>query len=171
MAINQDPHIHNLVVCANVFVRKDNKYLLLKRSPMKKYAPDVIHPIGGKVDLDEDPYTAGQRELFEEAGIKVKNMRLEAVLTEIAPVKGEPYNWVIFHFSADYDSGEIKKTEEGELVWLTAEEIPQQKLFPSLRAVVENILNPNDGTVFARMEYTDQNEINGQTKIINKCAT
>ncbi|MDP3769879.1 MAG: NUDIX hydrolase, partial [bacterium] len=71
MAINTKPHVHNLVVCANIFVRKDGKYLLLKRSPEKKYAPSVIHPIGGKVDPNENPYTGAQRELFEEAGIKV----------------------------------------------------------------------------------------------------
>ena len=64
MAINNAPHIHNLVICANIFVRKDGKYLLLKRSPLKKYAPNVIHPIGGKVDQGENPYTSAQRELL-----------------------------------------------------------------------------------------------------------
>lgn len=170
MSINQNPHIHEIVICANIFVRKDGKYLMLRRSPLKKYAPGVVHPVGGKVDPNEDPFSAAQRELWEEAGIFVKDMKLEAVLTEITPHEGEPYNWVIFHFSADYASGEVKQTEEGELIWLTAEEILQQKLFPSLRTVIKNILDPNDGTVFARLEYKDFKEINDDTKIINKCS-
>lgn len=57
---------HKLVICANVFIRKDDKYLLLRRSPHKKYAPNYVHPVGGKVDLDEDPMEAGKRELLEE---------------------------------------------------------------------------------------------------------
>lgn len=164
--MNQQPDIHELVICANIFVRKDGKFLMLKRSPKKKYAPGVVHPVGGKVDLNEDPYTAAVRELWEEAGVKVKNMRLEAVLTELKPIPDEPYNWMIFYFSGGYDSGELKKTEEGELVWLTAEEITKQKLFPSLRAVIDTILNPQEGTIFARLEYNDKNEIKEETKII-----
>ena len=77
MPINTDPHIHNLVLCANIFVRKDGKYLVMKRSPSKKYLPNAVHPIGGKLDPHEDPYIGAQRELLEEAGIIVKNMRVE----------------------------------------------------------------------------------------------
>src|ERR1700733_7447884 len=101
MPINNSPDIHEQVICANVFIRKGDKYLVLRRSPLKKYAPSVIHPVGGKVDIGENPFEAAIREVREEAGVEVKNVRLEAVLQEIEPLKGEPYNWLIFHFSAD----------------------------------------------------------------------
>ena len=169
MAINTKPHIHNLVVCANIFVRKDGKYLLLKRSPLKKYAPNVIHPIGGKVDPNENPFTAAQRELLEEAGIKVKNMRLEAVILEIQPVKGEEENWLIFHFSADYESGELLKTEEGEFIFLDEKDIEKQDLFPSVRPIINHILNPKDGTVFFTLEYDDEGKVVKETQKINLC--
>ena len=170
MPINTAPHIHNLVICANIFVRKDGKYLLLKRSPLKKYAPNFIHPIGGKVDQNENPYTGAERELFEEAGIKVKNMRLEAVIMEIKPVKNEDENWLIFHFSGDYDSGEILTTEEGEFVFLGPEEIPNQDLFPSVKPIIDHILNPKDGTVFFTVEYDNNGKVINETKTINVCA-
>ena len=169
MPINTAPHIHNLVICANIFVRKDGKYLLLKRSPQKKYAPNVIHPIGGKVDPNENPYAGAQRELLEEAGIKVKNMRLEAVIMEIKPVKDEDENWLIFHFSADYDSGELITTEEGEFVYLDAGEIPKQDLFPSVRPIIQHILNPKDGTVFFTVSYDDNGKVVEETKSISLC--
>lgn len=158
MAINNDPHIHQQVICANVFVRKDDKYLVLMRSPLKKYAPNVVHPIGGKVDPSENPYTAAEREVLEEAGIRIKNLRLEAVLLEITPVKDEPYNWLIFHFSADYDSGEVQETEEGELLWLSDEEIVNQPLFPSVTPVIKHILDKEEGTVFATFKYDEEKQ-------------
>ncbi|MDD5750709.1 MAG: NUDIX domain-containing protein [Candidatus Pacebacteria bacterium] len=171
MAINQEPNIHELVVCANIFVRKDGRYLLLKRSPKKKFAPNVIHPIGGKLDNNENPFIGSQRELLEEAGIKVKSLKLEAVILEISPHKKEmENNWLIFHFSGDYDSGELIKTEEGEFVWLEPEEIAKQDLFPSVEQVIGNILNPSDGTVFATFEYDDNGKIIERTKKIDKCA-
>lgn len=171
MTINTLPHIHNLIICANIFVRKDGKYLLLKRSPHKKYAPNVVHPFGGKVDPNEDPYNAARRELLEEAGITVKNMRLEAVVLEIKPSKNsDGSNWLIFHFSADYESGELIETEEGELVYLDADEIIKQDLFPSVRLIINHIINPKDGTVFSTFEYDDADEIIERTENTNLCA-
>src|SRR3989338_6903346 len=119
MPINTDPHIHQLVMCGHIFVRKDGKYLILKRSSEKRYAPGVVHPIGGKIDQNEEPLTGAQRELFEEAGIRVKNVKLEAIILEVSPdYTRKEENWLIFHFSGDYDSGEIQQTEEGEIVLL-----------------------------------------------------
>ena len=82
-------------------------------------------------------------------------MRLEAVIEELKPHKGEPYNWLIFHFSADYAQGEVTNTEEGELTWMTAEEIKHENLFPSVQLVVDNVFNPAAGTVFATVSYAD----------------
>lgn len=158
MAINNDPDIHQNVICANIFVRKDDKYMLIRRSPLKKWLPNTLHPIGGKVELNENPHIAARREVWEEAGIKVKNMKLEAVILEISPVKGDPTNWLIFHFTADYESGEVKQSEEGIFEWHTVEEIKKDKLFPSVRATIDHILNKNDGTVFATIKYDDEKQ-------------
>ncbi len=158
MPINTRPDIHEQVICANCFIRKDGKYLVLRRSEQKKYAPGVVHPIGGKVDLGENPYTAAVREVLEEAGINIENVRLEAVLLEITPVVNEPYNWLIFHFSADYKSGEVKTTDEGELILLTEDELKREKLFPSVKPVLEHILDNEKGCVFATFEYDDQKQ-------------
>ena len=171
MPINTKPFIHENVICANVFVRKGDKYLLIKRREDKKFAPGVIHPIGGKVDQNEDPFTAAKREVFEEAGIKIKNMRLEAVILEINPPddKAGDKNWLIFHFSADYASGKVKQNEEGELVLLSSKEIKSQKLFPSVKVVIDDILNPGQGTVFMTTIYNEKGEVSTKQTLISKC--
>lgn len=142
MAINSAPHIHQIIMCANMFVRDGNKWLLLKRSNQKKRLPGYLHPIGGKVDPDEDPLVAAQRELLEEAGITVANIRLEAVITELKPVQGEQGNRLIFHFSGDRNGEEITPCEEGEFVRMTEEQLLTEKLFPSIGGVIEDVLDP-----------------------------
>lgn len=153
MAINKNPDVQQVVICANVFIRKDGKYLVMKRSPNKKYAPNIIHPFGGKLDIDENPFEGAIREVKEETGINIKNIKLETVINELQPDKTKPENWLIFNFSADYESGVIKKTEEGEAVMLTKEELKKAKLFPSVKSIIDNILDPNDGTVFTTNKY------------------
>ena len=151
--INQKPFVHKLVICANGFVRKDGKYLLMKRSPEKKYAPNKIHPFGGKIDKDENPYVGAVREIKEEIGIDIKNLKLEAVILEKTDEKDLPVNWLVFYFSADYDKGEVKINEEGEAVYLTENEIKNSDQFPSVKSILDHILNPNDGTVFTTNSY------------------
>lgn len=170
MAINENPHIHNLVMCANIFVRKDGKYLLLRRSENKKYAPGVCHPIGGKIDKNEDPYRAGRREVLEESGVTVKNMRLEAVIYEVLPHPGEEENWLIFHFSADWEAGEVGTTEEGELVLLSEEELRKERLFPSVQAALPHILDPEGGTAFLTCFYDEKGSFLPEKAILNVAA-
>lgn len=151
--INFKPNVLELVVCANVFIRKDSKYLLMKRSPDKKYAPNRIHPFGGKLDPNENPYVGAVREIKEEIGVNINNLKLEAVILELTDEKDLPVNWLIFHFSADYENGEVKTTEEGEVVYLSGDEVKNSDLFPSVKSVIDNILNPDDGTVFTTNSY------------------
>src|SRR6266705_3523935 len=141
MTINNEPDIHNLVICANVFIRKDDKFLVLKRSPLKRWAAGVVHPVGGKVDLGEDPFTAAKREALEETGLTVTNLSLRAVILEIDPVKAEPGNRMIFYFIGDYDSGTVGGTDEGELMWLNEAEFKSKDLFPSVRAIVDSLFD------------------------------
>ncbi len=124
----------------------------------------------GKVDLGEDPMSAALREVGEETGLTVKNVRLEAVINELAPPPDHTNNWLIFHFSADYNSGEVAQTEEGELVWLTADEIKDEKLFQSVRPLIGQILDPHAGTVFATFAYDEHDEIDHPRSTIQSCA-
>lgn len=148
--INNPINIHNIVMCANMIVKKDDKFLVLKRSLKKHLDPGKLHFSGGKVDPNEEPLCAAKRELFEETGLEVDNIRLEAVITELSPYhQGE--NWLVFYFSGNYKSGKLKKSPEGEFFWLNKKEIidQRQNLIPAVRVIVDYILDINQGTVFA----------------------
>ncbi|MBT3412811.1 MAG: NUDIX domain-containing protein [Candidatus Jacksonbacteria bacterium] len=167
MAINSNPHVHNLVMCANVFVRKDGKFLVLKRSAKKKHLANFIHPIGGKIEADEDPYIGAVREVKEEANIDIKNLKLESVILEVQYHQDMDENWLIFNFTADYDSGTITDTDEGELILLSKKELLNAELFASIKETIEQTLNPDDATIFATFTYNEKGEI--ATKTINTC--
>lgn len=164
MPVNTPFNIHQYIVCANIFVHKNGKYLMIRRSPEKEFAPNAVHPPGGKVESGETPHQAALRELKEEAGIRAKNIRLEAVLLENIgkmrhyKVKGPDW-WLIFHFSGDWASGRVKKCDEGEFVWLAAQEIKKSPLIPSVRETISRILNPRDGAVFASFTYDARGRI------------
>jgi 8-oxo-dGTP diphosphatase len=153
-------------MCANVFIHDSGKFLVLKRSEQKRYAPGFLHPVGGKIDLNEDPYTAAVREVREETGLAVKDLTLKAVINELAPPPDRSYNWLIFHFIAEYDGGEVATTDEGELVWLEADQIKAAQLFPSVRPLIGRILDPNAPTAFATFGYTETDEIDMSGAIV-----
>lgn len=151
--MNQKPEISPMLICANVFIRKDGKYLLMKRSPNKKYAPNKIHPFGGKMDKGENPFLGAVREVKEEVGIEIENLKLEAMILELSPDKNLEADWMVFYFSADYKSGEVTINEEGEAIYLTANEVKKADLFPSVKTIIDNILDENDGVVFTTNSY------------------
>lgn len=164
MAINSTPNIHNIVICSNLFVKKDGTYLVIRRSPQKVDLANMVHAIGGKIEPSEDPLFAAKRELMEEAGIEAKNIKLEGVVTEVPHPDDPKYkeSWLIFYFSGEYDGGVVKETEEGELVWMTPEQLQEAPMFPSLKMVIGHITNPNQGPVFARFEYDLKMQITTQ---------
>ncbi|MDQ3098817.1 MAG: NUDIX domain-containing protein [bacterium] len=161
MSVNSEPNIHKLVICANVFVKRGSSLLMLRRSLAKTYLPGYVQPIGGKVHLDEDPLTCVKRELMEEAQIEVKNLRLKAIVTENKSKEDKTYqtNWQIFQFIGEYEGTTVGTTDEGELMWLSVEEIKKEKVADSIASILDLLIDPQKGIIFAKYNYGKNNEI------------
>src|SRR5215204_2819786 len=62
------PHIHELIdFTVAIFVVKDRKVLLILHRKLNKWLP-----LGGHIELDEDPEIAALREAREESGFEVE---------------------------------------------------------------------------------------------------
>ena len=105
-----------------VLVKKDGKILMGKR---KKHPAKWGLP-GGKIEFGEDLEKSVSREVDEEVGIKVKNLRFGTVTNEIFDEIDKHY--VTITMTADYDSGEVvlKEPEKCEVwEWVDWNDLPE----------------------------------------------
>jgi 8-oxo-dGTP diphosphatase len=88
-------------ISAGALVVRENQILLLRHQAYGSY--DFWAPPGGGVEDDEELAVAAEREVFEEAGLRVLARRL-AYIDELIDRSGR---MVKFWFLAEYVSGEI----------------------------------------------------------------
>lgn len=126
----------NIEIALECFVKKNGRYLMLKRANNKRIMPGIWMAPGGRREFNEGLFEAARREIFEETGLKIRNIKVKAV--------GNAYlkdldTELHFHFLlADYKSGNLKRDiHEGELQWLTPEEI---KNLPTLLSEIHHVL-------------------------------
>lgn len=97
---------------------ESNNYLLLKRNKephLNKYIP-----VGGKLEPFETPDAAAKREVFEETGITIDNMRLRGIMTETSPIK---FNWINYIYTGTVNQFTPNYCNEGSLEWVKEDKI------------------------------------------------
>ncbi len=126
----------NISVTLECFVRKGNKYLMLHRNKNKRIMPDIWMAPGGHREFNEGLFECSRREIFEETGLKIKNLSVKAIGNAFLKDLNQEF-FFTFVF-ADYAGGNLKKnTEDGELKWLT----PKQMIkLPNLLSEIHQIL-------------------------------
>ncbi|PJE62811.1 hypothetical protein COU88_03005, partial [Candidatus Roizmanbacteria bacterium CG10_big_fil_rev_8_21_14_0_10_39_6] len=67
----------NILVTLECFVHKDGKYLMLHRNADKRIMPGVWMAPGGKREFNEGLFEAARREVLEETGLVIKNLRIK----------------------------------------------------------------------------------------------
>jgi 8-oxo-dGTP diphosphatase len=112
-----------------VMIEKGDELLFVER-PSEKGFPGYIAP-GGKVDFPESPAHGAEREVKEETGLTVKNMKFKGIDEFVIPDK--KYRYVVYNYLATETSGELlENPPEGKLKWVnrhTAMEMPMQPWF------------------------------------------
>lgn len=108
-------------------IRKDNKWLIIQRSTKEEHAGGQLSLVGGKVDPEgntsEILERTVQREIVEEVGVTVKNLKY-VHSTSFITDRGDHVVNVIF--LCEYESGEAYPTctdEVENVFWFTTEEI------------------------------------------------
>jgi len=114
----------NIAVTLECFVKKGDKYLMLHRNPEKRIMPDVWMAPGGHREFNEGLFECAHREIMEETGLKIKNLRVKAVGNAyLKDIDQEIFFTFVF---ADYESGKLKESpNDGKFEWLTPKQIGQ----------------------------------------------
>ena len=108
-----------------VYDKNTNRAVVQQRV---KYWKGITFP-GGHVEKGESFIDSAKREVFEETGLKVDNLKLCGVIDWCNRKSGERY--MVMLYKTDTFSGElIGETEEGKVFWTDIDEIPKMELPP-----------------------------------------
>lgn len=123
-----------------VYIRKDNKYLMLYRNK-KKNDPNAGKwvGIGGKFEEGETAKECMLREVFEEAGIRLEQYCFHGVIK----FRSDAWEYEdMYLFTADFPgNARITECNEGDLAWIEKDRILDLPLWEGDRAFLKPLLN------------------------------
>ncbi len=130
---------------AAAFLRHSDKYLLMKRAPNRKVAPDVWSGVGGHMECDElnEPQSTCLREVWEEAGIAAKQIR-NLVLRYIIIRRYRNTIRQTYIYFGETDADSVDKTDEGRLFWIPESELLDRTYTATFAAMMEHYLTTPD---------------------------
>lgn len=103
------------VLSVLVYVQRGDEVLVMRRNK----EPNLglwIAP-GGKVEVGESPHETARREMLEETGLLVDDLRLRGFCTEVSPLP--EWNWMLFIYTTRTYSGVLQPdVREGDFAWL-----------------------------------------------------
>jgi 8-oxo-dGTP pyrophosphatase MutT (NUDIX family) len=149
----------HIQVSLECYVKKGGKYLMLHRGAHKKIMPDVWMAPGGRREFNEGVFECARREIKEETNLEIKNLKI--LCTGCAYLKDLDTE-LFFHFvEADYSEGTLpENSEDGELGWLTLEEIlKQDNLLAELKFVLPTVLGKDPKFISYRAVYESGNKM------------
>ena len=126
-----------MILVQKATIKKDDKFLIVFRSPKAKYYPEHWDFPGGKLEPNEDPFEGVEREVFEETSLKVKALEVLGVYELDSDNCGKnTHRYSVY--STKIISGDVKLSHEHtEFKWATREEILQLKIEPYMRLYFE----------------------------------
>ncbi len=148
------------------FVTHGADILLMKRAPHKKIFPNHYNGLGGHIERDEDPQSGAVREIKEESGLDVTNVRYWGS-THLD--LGNEAGILLYVFSAEATSRDFVANDEGQLEWLNlpqlladmASDSSDLLLVEDLPIVLPMIFGDNARTspFFAHVSYDETDQI------------
>ena len=131
-----------------------DEVLLLKGAPTKRIWPDQYNGVGGHVEPGEDVYAAALREVREETGLSLRDVRLRGVIN--VPVQ-EGQGIMVFVFAARAESRGFRPSDEGALEWVPRGQVLSLNVVKDLPALIPRTLDaPPDAPPFSGLYTYDE---------------
>lgn len=141
------------------FVFNGGDVLLMKRAANKRVFPNRYNGLGGHIERDEDAYTSAIREIKEESGLEVRDIRLRGVYNIDT---GQATGITLLIFSALSDSRDTESdNREGTLHWVSVEDALKLDLVEDLPYILPRVFAMSDDSppFFAHVSYDADDQI------------
>ena len=125
------------------FIKFNDEILILKRSEKVRSMKGLWSGVSGIIENNENPIDRAKIEIFEEVGIKEKEIKLVKKLEKMK-IQSQQYKnheWEIFPFLFETKNDNIKLNwENSEFKWITPKELKNYQTVPSLEKILVNLL-------------------------------
>ena len=133
---------YTLVPRVLIFLTRDEHVLLLKGAPQKRLWANFYNGLGGHVERGEDILSAGQRELYEEAGVKGTQLWLCGVITIDT---GQESGICVFVLRGEANNVMLMSSEEGIPEWIPVSQLSILPLVEDLHILLPRVLAMQPG--------------------------
>jgi 8-oxo-dGTP diphosphatase len=104
------------------YLRDSGKTLMLLRNKKVNDIHDgKWNGLGGKFNPGETPEECARREVEEESGYQLREIRLKGFI--VFPAFDGIEDWYVFVFTSDDFSGDLRDSTEGSLAWIDNSEL------------------------------------------------
>jgi 8-oxo-dGTP diphosphatase len=119
----------NVRVGLGVFVFKDGKFVMGKRKG--SHGEGSWSVPGGHLEFGEDFEDTARREVKEETGLNIKNIKFGAITNDI--FKEENKHYITIWMISEYSSGKVQIMEPDKFIeqdWFTFDNLPDPLFLP-----------------------------------------
>ena len=113
----------SVIAGVSVLIKKNNKILLIKRQG--SHGHGTWAPPGGYLDYGESVLKGAKREVKEEVGIEIKNLKVIGFTEDL--FKKEKKHFITIWIESDWKSGEVEacNDEMSEVGWFSWKKLPK----------------------------------------------
>ncbi len=152
---------YRVVAYTVTFLANGDEVLLLERARDRPLWAGTFTGVGGRLEPGEDILSSARREIAEETGLRVEQLRLRGVI-HAQSVSDRP-DTLLFMFDGQAPRRRVRETEEGRLVWVPKDRVADLPLPGSVRASLPRLLNGADPSdpffAFCQYHENDSSEV------------